>query len=88
MLPLFAPLQVTLVTCAVTPMMRTVTTWSAAPARMQASPPMMRRMKVFCVKGPTSAPGRSWAVAPGISFQVRLSVLICHWYVAALPSEG
>ncbi len=86
--PVAVPKQSTSVTAPVTALMFTVTTWSAAPARMQASPPMMRRMKVFTFTTPICEPSRFWPVAPGMSAQFTLSVLICHWKVAAEPSEG
>ncbi|MBV6405719.1 MAG: hypothetical protein GFGODING_02500 [Flavobacteriales bacterium] len=78
-LPSLPPLQETLVTVPLAVMIRTRTTWSAAPARMQASPPMMRRMYVSALMAPIIEPGRSWPVAPTMLVQFTLSVLICHW---------
>ena len=86
--PVEPALHNALFTTPVTVLMFTVTTWSAAPASTHASPPMMRRMNVFTVTTPTCEPNRFWLVAPRILVQLRLSVLICHWKVAADPKEG
>jgi hypothetical protein len=56
--PLPVLLQFTPFTTPVTVIILTVTTWSAAPARMQASPPIILLKKVFTNKGPIAEPER------------------------------